>query len=484
MEEVYRKVKAYIEKHRMISGGDVIVAGVSGGADSVCMLSVLRKLTEEIPFRLFVVHVHHGVREDAQEDADYVKRLCEEWNIPFTLKKVDMNKYAKENRLSPEEAGRQLRYQAFEEALCKETGAKIAVAHNRNDRAETMLFHLFRGSGLKGLGSIRPVRERVIRPLLCLERKEIEAYLSEKKMSYCMDSTNYEDTYTRNKIRHQILAYADAHICQNAVAHVGDAAEILAQADDFITKQTILACDRCVIAQEESETAINLAAFREEDIFIQKMILLRCVEQITPYRKDITREHINDLMELTGKCGSRELILPYNLRACKEYDKLILYKLTRRESDAGEETPWEERNLPPEYLPVFVTVPGEVSIPGLGKISFQYVPEEAFFYKKGQNIPEKTYTKWFDYDKITKVLMFRTRKTGDYLTIDNALRKKTVKEYMINEKIPKMQRERIYLLADGQHIVWIPGYRISQYYKVNENTKRILQVQLKEESDV
>ena len=347
-----------------------------------------------------------------------------------------------------------------------------------------MLFHLFRGSGLKGLGSIRPVRERVIRPLLCLERKEIEAYLSEKKMSYCMDSTNYEDTYTRNKIRHHILAYADAHICQNAVAHVGDAAEILAQADDFITKQTILACDRCVIAQEESETAINLAAFREEDIFIQKMILLRCVEQITPYRKDITREHINDLMELTGKCGSRELILPYNLRACKEYDKLILHKLKRRESDAGEETPREERNLPPEYLPVFVTVPGEVSIPGLGKISFQYVPEEAFFYKKGQNIPEKTYTKWFDYDKITKVLMFRTRKTGDYLTIDNALRKKTVKEYMINEKIPRMQRERIYLLADGQHIVWIPGYRISQYYKVNENTKRILQVQLKEESDV
>ncbi len=484
MEEVYRKVKAYIEKHRMISGGDVIVAGVSGGADSVCMLSVLRKLAEEIPFRLFVVHVHHGVREDAQEDADYVKRLCEEWNIPFTLKKVDMNKYAKENRLSPEEAGRQLRYQAFEEALCKETGAKIAVAHNRNDRAETMLFHLFRGSGLKGLGSIRPVRERVIRPLLCLERKEIEAYLSEKKMSYCMDSTNYEDTYTRNKIRHHILAYADAHICQNAVAHVGDAAEILAQADDFITKQTILACDRCVIAQEESETAINLAAFGEEDIFIQKMILLRCVEQITPYRKDITREHINDLMELTGKCGSRELILPYNLRACKEYDKLILHKLKRRESDAGEETPREERNLPPEYLPVFVTVPGEVSIPGLGKISFQYVPEEAFFYKKGQNIPEKTYTKWFDYDKITKVLMFRTRKTGDYLTIDNALRKKTVKEYMINEKIPRMQRERIYLLADGQHIVWIPGYRISQYYKVNENTKRILQVQLKEESDV
>ena len=118
-------------------------------------------------------------------------------------------------------------------------------------------------------------------------------------------------------------------------------------------------------------------------------------------------------------------------------------------------------------------------IPELGVLEFEYLEKEDFFYKKGQIIPEKTYTKWFDYDKITTVLLLRTRKTGDYLTIDKSLRKKTVKEYMINEKIPKMQRERIYLLADGPHILWIPGYRISQYYKVDESTKRILQVRLR-----
>lgn len=238
MEDIYGKVRAYIAKHQMISDGDTVAAGVSGGADSVCMLYMLRKLAEEIPFRLIVVHVHHGVRSDAQEDADYVKRLCEEWNIPFFLKRVDMAGYAKEMRLTPEEAGRELRYQAFEEALNGECApCKIAVAHNRNDRAETMLFHLFRGSGLRGLGSIRPVRERIIRPLLCLERAEIEAYLSEKGLACCMDSTNNDDTYTRNKIRHHILPYVEEHICRNAVAHIGEAAEVLAQTDVFVNKQ-------------------------------------------------------------------------------------------------------------------------------------------------------------------------------------------------------------------------------------------------------
>ena len=477
-KDIYGEVKAYIGKYRMISEGDVVLAGVSGGADSVCMLFILQKLRKEVPFRLMVMHVHHGIREDAQKDADHVEGLCRKWEIPFFLKKVDMAGYAKENGLSPEEAGRALRYQAFEEALTGEEACKIAVAHNQNDRAETMLFHLFRGSGLRGLGSIRPVREKIIRPLLCLCREEIEAYLFEEKLAFCTDSTNGEDFYTRNKIRHHILSYAEEHICSNAAAHIGDAAEILAETEDFVRKQTVLAYDRCMLFGEENDVALDLTVFRKEDPFLQKGILLQYMERMTPYRKDITKEHIDALMQLTQKDGSREIFLPYGLCAYKEYDRLLLKRTEKKKAICMKKEFREE-----EYLPVTVMVPGEITVPGLGSVSFQYVSKEELFYKKEQNIPKKTYTKWFDYDKITTVLVFRTRKTGDYLTIDSALRKKTVKEYMINEKIPKMQRERIYLLADGPHILWIPGYRISQYYKVNENTKRILQVQLKEESD-
>ncbi len=491
MKDIYAKVKKYILENKMIADKDVIVAGVSGGADSVCLLLLLWELSKEIDFRLFVVHVHHGVRTDADKDAEYVEKMCAGLEVPFFLKKVNMMAYAKEKGLSPEEAGRDLRYQAFEEVIVRAEEAdqrflseipdregvletqrkgiyKIAVAHNNNDRAETMLFHLFRGSGLRGIVGIRPVRGRIIRPLLCLERTEIEAYLKRRKVAFCIDSTNEEDAYTRNRIRHHILAYANEHICNNVTAHMGEASEILAEADDYIGRQTELAFRKCLLQHEEERMILDLYVFQKEDVFIQKMVLLCCMEEMTPCRKDIAKEHIYAIMDIMRKGGSKEVFLPYGLTAYKEYDKLIFGKRKIVQLQAEK-----------SYQELSVSVPGEVMVPGLGILEFQIIQKDDIFYTKGQIIPQKTYTKWFDYDKITTVLLLRTRKTGDYLTIDNALRKKSVKEYMINEKIPKMQRERIYLLADGAHIVWIPGYRISQYYKVEESTKSILQVRLR-----
>ena len=480
-EEILRKVKKYIEKHQMLSPGDTVVAGISGGADSVCLLHLLWELSKEIDFHLLVVHVHHGVREDADEDAAYVEKLCKQMQIPFFLKKVDMYAYAKEKGLSPEEAGRQLRYQAFEEVLAAEKNLeqgsdKIAVAHNNNDRAETMLFHLFRGSGLKGLCGILPVREQVIRPLLCLDRAEIEEYLTERNIAFCIDSTNDEDTYTRNKIRHHILPFAENQICKNATAHIGETADILMETEAFLQKQTSLACERCLV---DNGQTIDLVLFREEDSFLQKRVLLQCLEQLTSHRKDITKEHVEAIFSLVNKKGSKELSLPYGLTVYKEYDRLLFLrkdnqveKLVRKGENEKNSQVEESKEFP-------VCVPGEIEVPGLGIMEFEYLSEDTFFCKKGQIIPEKTYTKWFDYDKITKSLVVRTRKTGDYLTIDKKLRKKTVKDYMMNEKIPKAERNQLFLLADGEHVLWIPGYRISQYYKVDENTKRILQVQIR-----
>ena len=171
---IYQKVKKYIIQHQMIMQGDFVAAGVSGGADSVCMLYLLKQLQKDIPYRLTAVHVNHQVREDADADASYVKKLCDKMEIPCYLKKVDMREYARQHKLSSEEAGRVLRYQAFKEVLHEQKESrhgKIAVAHNANDRAETMLFHMFRGSGLAGVGSIRPVRDQIIRPVLCLTRE-------------------------------------------------------------------------------------------------------------------------------------------------------------------------------------------------------------------------------------------------------------------------------------------------------------------------
>lgn len=466
------KVFDYVQKYQMIEEGDTIAAGVSGGADSVCLLFVLLRLREKIPFRLAVVHVNHGIREDAGRDADYVKRLCEENNLPFYLTEINIKDYAGEYGLSEEEAGRKVRYQAFREALLKENAGgrgKIAVAHNSNDRGETMLFHLFRGTGLTGAGGIKPVSGNVIRPLLCLERKEIEGWLKEQHISYQTDSTNYQDIYTRNRIRHHILPYAEENICSGVIAHMSQAGDNLLEAEEFIVRQTDLAKKRCVVSdnkQGKDGITIILPEFKKEDSYLQGRILLSCLEEIAQGRKDITSNHISSIRKLFVSDGCKEIHLPYGITVYKKYDVGMIDKGNRRkgrENTSG-------GDVRKEYE---VPIPGSLFVPGLGAAEIT-----VFSYEKCENIPKKTYTKWFDYDKITKSIAFRIRRKGDFLTINERMGHKSLQDYFVNEKIPKAERDSFYVLAEGSHIMWVPGHRISEYYKVSETTLNILQVKI------
>lgn len=498
-DKIFERVKKYIAEQGMIDPEDCVLAGVSGGADSVCMLHLLVRMQKEIPFRLAVVHVNHGLRADAEEDACLVEKLCGQQGVPFFLRKVDMPGYAREHRVSQEEAGRLLRYQAFAEVLGEiKAGApgKIAVAHNAEDRAETMLFHMFRGSGLKGLGSIRPVRESVIRPLLCLSRAQIETYLNKEGLIWCEDSTNGEDAYARNRIRHHILSYAQQEICHGAVSHMGDLADILAETEDYLERETDRLYDKYVTedlmykADQENglagEIKIRLTGLGAEDIVMRKRVLFRALEKMTPHRKDITARHMEALLTLMNREGSKELSLPYGIKAYKEYELLFLKRTEDRESKpvrkavrgngSRSEIAVEESLLMPG-------IPYEVVLPDTGIFLFtlweaDFPPPVSVFYRKEQNNTENRYTKWFDYDKITTSLFLRGRRAGDYLTIDEAHHTQSVKQYMINEKIPKARRDGMYLLAEGAHILWVPGYRTSRQYKVEKNTRRILEVRL------
>lgn len=480
-ERIFSKVKGYIEKYQMLVPGDTVVVGVSGGADSVCLLLMLYELANEIPLKLLVVHINHGIREEAKKDAAYVEKLCKERNLPFYLIEENVKEYAKREKLSEEEAGRKVRYQAFARVLEKQSGnktadskiadSKIAIAHNASDRVETMLFHLFRGTGLSGVSGIKPVRDNIIRPLLCLKREEIEEYLSDKQVSFCIDHTNLEDTYTRNRIRNHILPFAEREICCGAVSHMWEAADMLLDTEEYISKQARRIYEECRLQEEETYKRYSLRiVLRTDELlaqepFMQKQVLLKCLEEITEGRKDITSVHIEEIRKLLDRQGSKQVSLPYGLTAVKEYDRLILY-----DANSGKNGSQAEKKAEP----ILISIPGTVNVPGLGELEFS-----VFSYEKTQIIPEKSYTKWFDYDRITKSLLFRTRETGDYLTINKDLSKKTLKNYMIEEKIPKSKRGELYVLADGSHILWVPGYRISQYYKVTEYTKSILQVQLR-----
>jgi len=461
--QINEKVKQYAGQYHMLMPNDTVIAGVSGGADSLCLLFLLYEFAREMPFNLAVVHVNHGVREEAGEDAAYVKQICEKLNIPFYLKEADVAALAKEQGISVEEAGRNVRYEAFFEVLELLTGGrngKIAVAHTANDRAETMLFHLFRGTGLTGLSGIKPVREQIIRPLLCLEREEIERFLKEKGIAFCIDRTNNEDTYTRNKIRHHILPFAEENVCGGAVSHMNRTAEMLLETEEFLQKQTLCIYEKIA---EETEQGIYLSVpdFLAQPGLLQKRLLLLCLEKLAAGRRDFGAVHIEDMRALFEKEGNKEQALPCGMTARREFDWVYIGSAAEQE----EEYTGEEKKVP---------IPGKVEIDGCGVFEF-----EVFEYDKSKIIPQKTYTKWFDYDKIIKSLVLRTRKTGDYLTINESLSKKTLKKYFIEEKIPKKKRERLYVLAEGSHILWVPGYRISRYYKVEPETQRILQVQFR-----
>ncbi len=464
-QRIFLKVKAYIERYQMLVPGDTVLVGVSGGADSVCLLLILNELAETIPLKLLVVHVNHGIRKQAAEDAAYVQKLCQERDIPFYLVEEDVITYAKNNKISEEEAGRKLRYHAFHRILEPQGSGKIAVAHNAGDRVETMLFHLFRGTGLSGASGIKPVVNNVIRPILCLSREEVEGYLEEKQVSFCIDHTNFEDTYTRNRIRNHLLPFAEKEICHGAAAHMWEAADIFLETEEYINKQAAKVYKECIESEDGTQIVLNVNVLLKQDSFLQKQVILKCLEQLVKGRKDITSAHIEGIQSLLGKQGSKQISLPYGLIAAKEYEQLILYVENEEENIL-------ENELVREPIPI--TIPETVYVPGVGKVEFSL-----HSYEKTDIIPEKSYTKWFDYDRITRSLVFRTRETGDYLIINKELSQKSLKNYMIGEKIPKRQRGNLYVLADGNHILWIPGYRISHYYKVTENTKRILKVQIR-----
>lgn len=468
-KETVEKVTAYIRKHNLISVGDRILLGLSGGADSVCLFYLLTGLQKEFSFELRAAHVHHGIRLEADEDASYVEKICREEGIFCYVFKEDVPAFARKQGLTEEEAGRILRYRDFEKAQERwqeEEGAKcckIAVAHHANDQAETVLFQLFRGSGIAGLRGMVPARDKIIRPILCLSREEIERYLTERDIFWCEDKTNASEEYSRNKIRHNILPYAEKEICTGAVEHIGKTAEVLQEAERYIRTQTKEAFIGAA-TEEENRIVFNLLKFSEEDVFIKKQMLLYAMEKLSAGRKNIGSVHIEDILELLQKQGNGELFLPGKLTVRKSYQKLIVF---------GEKA--EEDNIVIENRGFFTAMQEPIIETELFRIPEDEEQKKIFL----EGIPEKTYTKWFDYAKIGASYVLRHREKGDFLTIDSLLHHKTVKEYMVQEKIPAEMRDKIWLLADGSHVMWIPGGRMSAFYKVSEQTENVLQISIR-----
>ena len=477
MEYVQRKFLETIEQYHMLRQGGRVVAAVSGGADSVCLLALLCGLRGELGIQVRAVHVHHGLRgAEADRDAAFVRQLCEGFKVPFALRRVDVREFARAKKLSEEEAGRLLRYRVFEEcAGAWERGAwaewavegtigpegageagggnawlkadraadgvRIAVAHHGDDQAETILHNLCRGSGLKGLGGMRPVRGRIIRPLIAVSRKEILEWLAANGLSFCQDSTNDTDHYTRNRIRRQLIPMLQEQVNPGAVESILRVGRLAGQADDYLSGQAREWTGHHV-REENGGILVPGEAFERLPEILRAYVIFQVMTRVGGRAKDLTSGHVDQVMGLFGMQAGRSQDLPYGIRAVREYEGVVI---GRRETASGQ----------PRTEAVF----------------------RYFSYKKGTEIPKNQYTKWFDCGKIKGTPVVRSRQSGDYITLADG-RTKTVRRFMIDEKIPREKRDSVLLLADGSHILWIVGYRISEYYKVGPDTVRVMEVRM------
>ncbi len=480
-----RRIRETIEREGLIKADELVVAGVSGGADSICLLSVLLELAGRLGIRTAAVHVHHRIRgAEADRDEAFVRKFCAGRGVPLLVYHRNVPELAKERGISLEEAGREVRYACFEEALRELSGDRLAVAHNRDDNAETVLFRLFRGSGLRGLSGMDfkaplPCLEKtafgagsslegggssvLIRPLLEISRKEIEAYLLEREIPFCRDSTNASEEYGRNRIRLRILPEA-GKINEEAAANIVRAAGMLKEAGRWMEREAAAWLDGQAAFEEEGPVVrLPGGALAALEPAMSGLVLRSALERLTGGVKDVTKQHTDSILELTKKGTGRRISLPGGVTARNEYGTLILSG-----GQAGQfpepEDRMEERFLFPEEIWKEEELFGK---------RFRY---RRVRRKPGQKIPENRYTKWFACDKIKGNLSLRGRRPGDWFQAFAAGGRQTVKAYMVNEKIPPDVRGRIPLLAEGSHVLWIAGRRASEAYRVTEECGWVLEV--------
>ncbi|MGN0348926.1 MAG: tRNA lysidine(34) synthetase TilS [Roseburia sp.] len=481
-----------IQKEKMIERKDIVLLGLSGGADSVCLLLVLLELQKRLDFSLQAIHIEHGIRgEESLRDAGFLTRLCREKGISCRIFHVDVPREAAQRGVGIEEAARELRYACYQKAAedAWERGEsrgeempryiKVALAHHANDNAETLLFHMIRGSGFKGLGGMRRQRELsahalVIRPLLARSRKEIEQYLNQQGQDFCRDSTNLDMDYSRNKLRHQIIPLME-EINQQAVAHMVRAAGELCEISDYLKGEAEALLPK-VCRREKAGCLLLEDLFSEYPSLLQREIVYGLLVQLSKSSKDIRAVHVQSVQNLAKLQVGRQIALPYGVAARRVYEGVLLTSanLNYRKSEEGQEQDKGIYEITPQMLAC--TENGEafaLDLPS-GQIRLRVLKIRGEICK----IEKKKYTKWLDYDMIKHSLQIRTRQSGDYLVIDDAGHKKKLKKYLIEEKLPKEQRERLWLVADGSHILWVIGGRISAAYKVRESTKQILEIQM------
>ena len=325
-----------IKKYHLIKDGDKIVVGVSGGPDSICLLDNLKEIqkhpqTNPEPvgnFEIVVAHVNHMLREEANKDEQYVRKYCQKNKIEFYAKSIDIEKIAYTNKIGTEEAGRFARYEFFNEVLKKTKATKIAVAHNKNDKIETVLMHILRGSGIEGLRGIEAINGNIIRPLIACERAKIEEYCEERQLHPRIDQTNFENIYQRNKVRNQLIPYIQKEFNPNIVKTVERLSDIVTLEDEYMQKQTQKIYQELVIQEKEKEMQVDLKKFNLQDIVIKSRLIRYIIKRLFGTVASIEKVHIEDIIKLCANNRGNKYLTPNkNVKVLVKNHKIYFLKI-------------------------------------------------------------------------------------------------------------------------------------------------------------
>lgn len=467
------KVLNTIEKYNMLSKGDRVIVALSGGPDSMSLLYALHVLKEEYNLTLYAAHINHMLRgKDSDNDERASREFCERYNIEFFSKSIDIDKVSKEKNISHEMAGREVRYEFFHELLEKLSGNKIALAHNLNDQAETVLMRIMRGSGVEGLVGIKPVRDNIfIRPLIQTSRRDIEVYCSENNLPVRIDKTNFENIYTRNKIRLEMLPYIESNFNDDIINTLGRMASLLSIDNEYLEEKSSKLFEKYCDVREE-KVIIYKDAFTLHPAILNR-VLRKAVLKVKGDLYNLESKHIEAIIGIQKTATGKFTRLPGGILSSNVYKDIHLYKeniLGEDHNSKVTEATYDSLVMSKEFYSTLHL--GENEVREIGKKIILTVIKKEDYLKGKRNET----VKYFDFDKIKEPITLRFRKEGDRFSPLGMNGSKKIKDIFIDLKIPREKRDFIPLLCFSNEISWIIGHKVSDKFKIDKHTNNILEV--------
>jgi tRNA(Ile)-lysidine synthase len=450
-----QQVSAVIGKHSMLAGGESVLVGLSGGPDSVCLLMLLSRIRDNLRLSIHAVYVNHNLRpEETGKEIEFCRNLCDRIGVPFLLKSIDVASYAGQFQLNRQEAARELRYRAFEEAAFEVKADRIALAHNADDQVETFFMRLLRGSGPKGLSGIPPKRGKIIRPLIETARSSIEKFLEDEKLLFVVDSSNRQMHYLRNRLRNLLVPELKA-LNPNLTATLLNTVSILQEEERFFGILVNKALMKMISRKTDERIELFIAPMEVLDTVILRRVLRRAIEETRGLR-GTGYVHIEAIIRLIrgGLSGDR-LYLPKGVRVIRGYSLLVITSAPPAKIGEYELQPPADLAIREAGLVIRASIEEKAQKPGDGKSSVVLDADTVFF-----------------------PLWVRARRNGDFFFPLGFGRRKKLQDFFVDLKVPRDERNCVPVVLSGDDIVWVAGHRADERFRVTERTKRFLKLSL------